>query len=214
MSTPKYFENFPNLTYALSVDKAGNQKTIEIKDFFHLLKVREDVERMNVLYEDYIVSNGQRPEQVSYELYGDERFYWIILQINMIVDYYNDWPLAASELDDFIKNKYGNKADDIHHYETLEVKDHERNILLKGGIKVSSDFVFTYPVSPDSFTYLTSRPRSVSNREYEYDLNYKKSQIRILKPNVVFQFESEVKKYGRSIKRDIEPVSQLDASGY
>ena len=214
MSTPKYFENFPNLTYALSVDKAGNQKTIEIKDFFHLLKVREDVERMNVLYEDYIVSNGQRPEQVSYELYGDERFYWIILQVNKIVDYYNDWPLAASELDDFIKNKYGNKADDIHHYETLEVKDHERNILLKGGIKVSSDFVFTYPVSSDSFTYLTSRPRSVSNREYEYDLNYKKSQIRILKPNVVTQFESEVRKYGRDIKRDIEPVSQLDASGY
>ena len=32
--------------------------------------------------------NLRDPDQISYEQYGDEQYYWIILQINEIIDFY------------------------------------------------------------------------------------------------------------------------------
>jgi hypothetical protein len=94
MSTPKYFRNFPNIQYALEVDKAGKPKYINIKDYFHLLTVRDDIYREETLYTTYTVQNGERPDQISYKFYGDEQWYWVLLQVNEITDYYTQWPLS------------------------------------------------------------------------------------------------------------------------
>ena len=131
MGNPNYFSYLPNLDYTIKLDKAGNTTNIDIKDYFHLLKVREDIYKEETLYEPYFVKDGARPEQVSYELYGDERYYWVVLQVNDIVDYYNEWPLSSYELDQYIKDKYGFPgSEDIHHWETLEVKDLDGNVIL------------------------------------------------------------------------------------
>jgi hypothetical protein len=50
MSTPKYFRNFPNIQYAVSANKAGIPTYINIKDYFKLLKVRDDIFREETLY--------------------------------------------------------------------------------------------------------------------------------------------------------------------
>ena len=59
------------------------------KDFFRLMRVRDDIYAEDTMYYEYVVQNGQRPEQISYDLYGDERYYWMILQVNDITDYWN-----------------------------------------------------------------------------------------------------------------------------
>ena len=209
MSFPTYFSNFPNLNYAVSLDKAGNKTSVEIKDFFHLLKVREDIYKASTVYDSYIIKDGMKPDQVSKELYGDERYYWVVLQANDIVDYYNEWPLSPADLDDYIKTRYGFPgSEEVHHYETLEVKDEEGNIVQPAGLKVSADYVFEYPSYPGSTVRLTSRPVSVSIRQYEYDLNLKKSQISVVKPQLIVRFEEEVRAYGSRLTRLMDKSSQ------
>ncbi|GAH23493.1 unnamed protein product, partial [marine sediment metagenome] len=61
-----------------------------IKDYFNLARVREDIFKEDTLYNEYYVKNGERPDQISYEKYGTEAFYWVILQVNDIIDYITD----------------------------------------------------------------------------------------------------------------------------
>ena len=80
MAKPDYFKYFPNIEYPVKLLKSGKTESITIKDYFHLLLPRDDIFKEDTLYEQYYVKNGQRPDQISYNLYGDEQYYWIILQ--------------------------------------------------------------------------------------------------------------------------------------
>ena len=203
MSSPKYFQYFPNIQYPLSVDNAGKTNNINIKDYFHLLTVRDDVYREETLYTSYIIKNGERPDQVSYKFYGDEQFYWILLQINSITDYYTQWPLSQQELTEFVNKKYVGVtgASEIHHYETVETFDSDTppNLVLPGGLKVPENFKFTYPTTPGGSVYNTSFPIGITNYQYELELNDAKSSIFILDKKYIYDYEREVRTYGRNL---------------
>ena len=203
MSFPKYFRYFPNMQYSVSANKAGIPTNINIKDYFHLLKIRDDIFREETMYAPYDIKNGERPEQVSRKLYGDEQFYYIILQVNDIIDYYNQWPLSQFELEQFVYKKYGGVAgaNAIHHYQTVETFDQSDppNLVLPGQLQVPENFVYRYPAEPGSSVTLTSLPIGISNFEYERDLNEKKSQIAILDKKYIFDYDREVRKYAANI---------------
>ena len=199
MSTPNYFQQFPTVKYAQSINKAGVANYVEMKDFFRLMRVRDDIFAEDTMYKEYFVQNGQRPEQISFELYRDERFYWIILQINDIYDFWNQWPLDQVELETFITERYGNQADEISHYETVQVKDDEGTVLLEGGLKVNENFIFYYHPDPDSNDItLSSLPTPVTNRQKEFRINEKKASINVLDPKYVYDFEREYYNYVRN----------------
>ena len=155
---PRYFFDFPNIKYAIQANSAGIPNYITIKDYFHLLKPRDDIFREETLYDEYIVKNGERPDQIANDFYGDEQYYWIILQINEIVDYYNQWPLSQLELDEYITRKYENdaEANSTHHYETIEVIDSEKNVLQRAGLTVNKNYEFKYRPVPTSATLKTA----------------------------------------------------------
>lgn len=198
MATPTYFKNINNIKYAVSADKAGNVQYMQIKDYFRLNVIREDIFKEDTVYVTYEVKNGERPDQISYEQYGDEQYYWVILQINGIVDYYNDWPLSQQELESYTLKKYGttDKAEGVHHYETVETKDTAGNLVLDAGLVVDADFIFRYPDNPNNETQITlsSLPVSVSNEEYERRLNDDKREIQILDPKYIYDYVREYKK--------------------
>jgi|TARA_B100000073_G_C23715501_1_gene565773 hypothetical protein len=202
MATPKYFQPFPNIEYATSVNSAGKSNTVSIKDFFHLLRVRDDIYKNDTIYQEYVVKNGERPDQISFNWYGDEQYYWIILQINDIVDYYNEWPLSDFEFEQFLIDKYGTaeNAGQIHHYETFEVKDSNDTVLLQRGLTVTEDFVFTYKPDPYVNVYATSTPYAVSNREYEKILNDQKGVIQMLQPKYVWDYSREIYNYAKNLE--------------
>lgn len=54
----------------------------------------------------YSVSDGQRPEHVSYELYKRPDYYWTILILNNIINPYTDWLIPQRSLDGYIQKKY------------------------------------------------------------------------------------------------------------
>ena len=203
MTTPKYFFDFPNIKYATSANAAGIPNYISIKDYFHLLKPRDDIFREDTIYQEYIVKNGERPDQIAKDFYNDEQYYWIILQINEITDYYNQWPLSQLELDSFITRKYqtDSVSNDIHHYETPEVIDINNNILLRAGHTVDKNFVFKYRPDPSLGNVASAFPTSVTNRQYEYILNQEKSVIQILQPKYVFDYAREVQNYAYNLPK-------------
>ena len=198
---PRYFFDFPNIKYAVSANSAGIPNYITIKDYFHLLRPRDDIFREDTLYQEYIVKNGERPDQIARDFYGDEQYYWIILQINEIVDYYNQWPLSQYELDEFITRKYQTteQALQIHHYETPEVIDVNKNVLLRAGHSVPKNFQFKYRPDPSLNVISTAGPIEVTNTAFEYQLNMQKSVIQILQPKYVFDYAREVQNYALNI---------------
>lgn len=202
MSTPKYFKPYPNLKWPIKVNKAGQATYIQIKDYFHLLRIRDDIFKKDTLYYKHVVSNGQRPDQIAYDIYGNESWYWVVLLSNDIVDYYNEWPLSFQELEKYILKKYGSyeKAGEVRHYETVDEYDGEGNLVMHGGLIVSKDFYYEYPVTPGGTLTKTSFPVGISHRDYEERININKSHINLIHKKYVPDIIRDVNNYATSIK--------------
>ena len=201
MAFPKYFDKLPNIDYALSINKAGKKSSVSIKDYFHLLRLREDIFKEDTLYYSYSIQNGERPEQVSYKEYGDEQYYWVVLQVNDVVDYYNEWPLSDYELQKFITKKYGSdeNAYAVHHYETVDTVDSKGILVLQGGLIVGSEYSYSYPSEPGSTVFFVSRPVAVTNYEYEKRLNDNKREIVLIQKKYIYRFQDEYTDYVNSL---------------
>lgn len=63
--------------------------------------IKERLEHYKVTYET--------PESLSKDLYGDVKYYWIILMINNIVNPYTDWVMDDETLRDYCMSKYGDE---------------------------------------------------------------------------------------------------------
>lgn len=213
MTKPNYFSFLPDVQYGQTVNKAGRINYITAKDFFRLMVPKDDIFKEDTLYTSYVVQNGQRPDQISYEQYGDEQYYWIILQINEIIDYYNQWPLSDKELEEYGLKKYGGLENyqSVHHYETIQTMDENGNVVLPGGMQVPANFIYYYPAKPGSETTLSSLPAQVTNYEYEKRLNEKKSEIFILKERYIQDYSREVRNSGFRIRtRQMSEIKTSD----
>lgn len=196
MATPKFFQNIKNnIQYAMKANHTGVYDYIEIADFFRSQVIRRDVYNEDTLFYTYNVSDGERPDQVSYKEYGDEQFYWVVLQVNGIVDYYNQWPLSNQEMDEMVSKKYGGAsgAGQIHHYETVETYTTDGVKVLEGGLVVPQDYVFYY--ADNETTTLSSLPTSVTNYQYEKRLNEDKESILLLDKKYIYDYAREWKLY-------------------
>jgi hypothetical protein len=207
MSTPTYFSNYPDIDYAFKINKAGQPVSCLIKDFFHLMKVRDDLYKYDTIYDNYYIKNAQRPDEIAYELYDDEQYYWIILQINDITDYWNQWPLHDNELEDYINLKYGTEeqADAVRFYETEPQYDDDNNVIYPGGIRVSEDFVY-----PSNLGISYQPPSAVTNRQYEWGLNDLKREIQVIQPKYIADFIRDFEIYARALPDVASEVSVSD----
>lgn len=197
MATPKQFKDTKSIEYAISASSAGVYDYINIKDYFRSMVVRSDIFAQDTVFTSYTIQNGERPDQVSWKEYGDEQFYWIILQVNGITDYYNQWPLSEYELEEFIIKKYGSAAGagQVHHWETVETYDEDGNLVLPGGLVVPEGFAFSYYSTPTENVQLVSRPIEVTNSQYEKALNSDKEEIMILDRKYIYDYVREYKQY-------------------
>lgn len=97
----KYFTSFDNINYTFP---DGNKR------IFNNLSTRVDildkVLEENVAFETYSIKDGETPETISYDAYGDVSFHWCIMIVNRIFSLYNDWPKTNSALNDYLITKY------------------------------------------------------------------------------------------------------------
>ena len=55
----------------------------------------------------YEIENNERPEEISFEIYGSYDYTWSILLLNNVYNLYEDWLVPEEILDKKIISKYG-----------------------------------------------------------------------------------------------------------
>lgn len=161
-----YFKELPNISYVSRLkDLSRNDERIEVKNLFKRAKLREDIESAITAFEYYEIPSGMRPDTLAEKLYGDSELDWVVLITNNIINVKDQWPLSNDELYNYLIEKYGSEEalDDIHHYETLEVKDEYGRSILKEGATVDETF-YNAPIYEEDTTS-EFLPESVPGRQ-------------------------------------------------
>ena len=72
-------------------------------------------------FEEHIIVDGEKPEILAHQLYGDPELHWIILYANgaSFLNPYYDWPMTNFDLQKFVDKKYDN-INATHHYEDAD----------------------------------------------------------------------------------------------
>ena len=85
-----------------------------------------------------MISDGARPEMVAEDYYGDPDLDFIVIISAGITNITNQWPLSSQDLWQFVDEKYGASKTEVHHYETLEVRDDKNRLILPAGQQVNA----------------------------------------------------------------------------
>lgn len=96
------FRDLNNIIYDLNLDN----KTKIVKNIFQNSYVLQKYNEDPLSTFDYVIRDGESPEYISDFYYGDTRLSWVILTLNNIKDYYQEWPKAESAFVRYMKKKY------------------------------------------------------------------------------------------------------------
>ena len=194
-----YFRELPNLEYqSFLSSRKGSDDYLLVKNIFRRVKLRDDLQNVFTIFNKYQIQEGARPDTVAEELYGSSQYDWVVLIGAGIINVRNEWPLSDRDIYRYSEQLYGNDLNDVHHYETKEVKDSRGRLILPAGKIVDSTFTIPDP----NITIQTLNPVvGISNYEYEVRKNNKKRDIYVLKPAYLQQVINDTRKamtYDRS----------------
>ena len=198
----RYFRNIPDFEY-VNRTKDGQfiSNYTQVKNFFKKGRIREDLFQDLTVFEKYSVKGDDRPDNVAFEIYDDPTLDWVVLTSNNITNVQNEWPLSQKAFEDYILDKYKTheKLNEIHHYESNEVKDTNGVIIFPKGVRVSAAQSVSY-FEPLSEELVTVNPvsKAVTNYQHEEKINDDKRRIFLIKPiylNVVFDDLEEMMVY-------------------
>ena len=201
----QYFRKLPNLNYpSLLKTRESNTDFVQTKNLFRRVKVREDLFANFMQFDKYKIVGDERPDNVAQKVYDNDDLDWIILLSNNIVDLNNEWPLTQFQLNEFLNEKYSpQELVSIHHYETLELRDNKNQLILPAGIVVDENFNLEYLSGgqvKSTNSLVDGRPvKAVTFYDYENDLNDKKRNINVLKPELLGIF---IRDFERIMKYD------------
>jgi len=186
-----YFRELPELYYQSFLSNSNSsQNYLLVKNLFRRCKLRDDLQNVFTIFNKYEIVEGARPDTVAEEMYGSSTLDWVVLMTAGIVNARDEWPLSDKEIYDYALDVYGDDLNDIHHYETKEVKDENDKLILPKGKVVDS--TFTIP-DPNDYNLTISPITGLSNYEYEVLKNNKKRSIYLLKPGYLQQFLNDMR---------------------
>ena len=179
-------KRLPDIFYNFS-SRPLDSDYLLVKNIWRRAQILVEYKTQVTLFTEENVKDGERPEDVATRLYKNPFYNWVILVINDITDVYSQWPWSQTQLQDFTNQKYDNPMATKHHI-TTEVKDANNNIIVPAGKVVPSNFQIAYY---NGSTTITATPvASVTNAAYEADLNSKKQNIQVVKPELIEDFVS------------------------
>ena len=185
-----YFRELPNLEYQNFLsDSISSQSYLEVKNLFRRNKIRDDLQDVFTLFDKYEIREGARPDTIAEEIYGDAELDWVVLITAGIINVRDEWPLSNQDLYEFTENKYGFvNINNVHHYETTEVKDSQGRLILPKGKVVDSNFTIPKPDTSNEDTATLNPVIGIGNFEYETLRNEKKRSIYILREIYLQEF--------------------------
>lgn len=174
-----YFTPFPTIQYKIP----NSTKLISVTDITRRFSLTDFIKNNNVAFDIYFVQDGERPDSVAYDYYGDVSMDWLILLVNEIHDPYFQWVLSYDEFDSYLKDKYGSieyTQREIHHYEKIIQNQYIQND--NGTQRVVPEK--TLIVDETTYLSLAAFERKVKTiYEYEVDLNEDRRKIYLLDLN-------------------------------
>lgn len=88
-----YFYNFPNTLY-----KFGNETSLtSFQDISAYVDIIDQVKDDINFYQVYDIEDGDRPDVVSYKIYGSPFYYWSFFLLNDNIKF-QGWPLSNAEV--------------------------------------------------------------------------------------------------------------------
>ena len=205
-----YFSILPNIQYDEKplVYPYSESEFVVAKNLFRKYKINADVFSYAVFFKKYVLKDGETPDSLANQAYGNPFYDWVILITNSVVNRHFDWPLSNYELTKYAESQYDDPYGEIAYYETYEVKAGYKipneygtmvdAIVLEGGLKVDSTFFnknFEY-FNGSGYTTVPGNTvcRPVTVMEDLTKKNEQKREIFLLKPEYFRQFVDDFKK--------------------
>jgi len=185
-----YFKKLPNFEYVSRLPNAKIGDYVTVKNLFKKGALEQDILNNLAFHTKYKIEGDDRPDNVAFEVYGNSNLDWLVLTCNNIVNVQSEWPLLQNDFDRYLLDKYGTyeKLNEIHHYKTQEIKNSKDVVIVPEGLQCASDYTVTY------YDYYTDREvivlskdctTSVTNYEYESEIEDEKRNIFLLKPRYI-----------------------------
>lgn len=164
-----YFESFPK-----DIHLDGVQMTNILRRF----SLSPELEYNENLFDLYEMVQGETLESIAEQFYGNSEYSWVLLLANKELNPFYANYKTEEEMTRYIKNKYGVRLYEPHHYETT------------GGLPVDEVDVHNYINNKFSLSNKDIVP--IPNDKYERVINENRRFIRIIKPGYLQQIEKEI----------------------
>ena len=118
-----YFSILPNISYdekPISYPFSESDFVVA-KNFFRRYKISDDIFSNVVLFKQYTIVDGERPDTVAQKAYGNVFYDWVVLLVNNMVNAQYDWPMNNYELYRVLEEEYDDPYSEISHYETAAI---------------------------------------------------------------------------------------------
>tara|TARA_B100000405_G_scaffold75646_1_gene52383 strand:- start:402 stop:1016 length:615 start_codon:yes stop_codon:yes gene_type:complete len=176
-------KGLPNLMYNFGASAVDPQFLVT-KNIWRRAEILSEYKSSLAMFDEYVVANGERPEDIALKLYKNPFYNWTLLVINDITNYHDQWPRSTQQLQEYASSKYENPQA-TKDYITYEVKK-GNDIIVPAGKVVPSTFQVTYY---NGQTTVTANPvASRSYYQYEEQLNAEKERIQLVKPEFIEDF--------------------------
>jgi len=96
-----YFADFPLAYYKFG----DNEPPVIFQNLTTYLDLIDQIKDDASIYETYTILDGERPDTLSYKLYGDSTYHWTFFLMNEKLKV-GGWPLKTQTLDEVIKQNY------------------------------------------------------------------------------------------------------------
>lgn len=170
-----YFRELPNFEYISNFpNQSFNDDYIITKNLFKRAKLREDIANAVTAFEYYQITDNERPDQVAQKVYNNSDLDWVILIANNITNLNDQWPLDNNSLYKYLLDKYGDDETigEVHHYETIEVRDDFNRLIVPGGLQVDPPKTISVTTNSTDLDYnLSEFPSADTNNVITINLN-------------------------------------------
>ena len=212
-----YFKHFPNILYQSPLShKDSSGDFIAVKNIFRRTKLKDYLQGSVSVFNKYIIEDGERPDTISELLYGSPQYDFVVVLTAGITNINHQWPIQDFQVYDVALAKYGSetKMNEVHHYETFEVKDSQGRQILPPNLIVDVDFKMdgsalrfgtnrftliseagnTQLDDKNEYTVATDNiARPVTNYEYEINENEKLREIDVLQRGYLTTFVNDLR---------------------
>lgn len=203
-----YFSIIPDLAYdekPINSPFSTSDFTVA-KNFFRRYKVNDDIFSNVVYFNKYAIKDGERPDVLARNFYGNQFYDWVILLTNNMVNAQYDWPMNNYELYKVLEQEFDDPYSQINHYEIKQSMGH-----YAAGLHVDETFYNgQHKLNINGAVTLKNGNEicsPITVAEYYQEENDKKREIYLLKKQYLQSFVDDFRRQNL-YKKDTNYISQ------